>query len=405
MTSQPPTEPTAKPNPGQATEPNPQAYGEQPSGQARKRAWTVLAYVMADDTGAVGETDEDNLIDRVAEEEVGKLIAAARGRDNVHLAVQADFTGRPGTLRVRPGRLPETLPETTAGLEGFTAFAREMCAECPADHYMVIVWGHGAGPLGFFSDGDGTATAGRRSGSLSLTDLGTALRNIAWQRGKDLVDILLVKSCYAATLEAAFELQDAVRFMVSSQAKVPLRTWTIWEVFDALNHPTTDVEATAGQFLNALSRHFDSAIERRFRKEVPFSLVKVANAGAAAKPLERLASMLAERGLDDASRVAIHTARPTRAGDMALLDVVTLCQALKETKELANAANDLASAIRTAVVATQPDDSVFTGLGLFHLPEPLLRLESFANDVTLGSYGRLRLDQATGWSRVAFSAD
>ncbi len=111
------------------------------------------------------------------------------------------------------------------------------------------------------------------AGSLSLTDLGNALREVASQRGKDLVDILLVKSCYAATVEAAYELQGAVRFMLSSQAKVPLRTWTMWEVFEALDRPTTDVEGTATTFLAALSKHFDRAVERRFRKEVPFSLV------------------------------------------------------------------------------------------------------------------------------------
>jgi hypothetical protein len=378
------------------------AAPETPSGQRPTRTWTVLAYIVADDTGVAGSDEDEDLIDRVAEEEVDKLVAAARGRDNMYLAVQADFSGKPGTLRVRPGRRSEKLPESTAGLASFREFAREMRDECPAEHYMVIVWGHGAGPLGFFSDGDGTDGDGGRAGSLSLTDLASVLRDIAKHRDKDLVDILLVKSCYAATLEAAFELQDSVRFLLSSQAKVPLRTWTMWEVLEALNRPTASVEATAEAFLAGLGRHYDQAVERRFRKEVPFSLVDVTGVRDAGRPLAQLADFLATQGLDEATTAAIRAARPTSAGDPALLDVLTLCAHLESVRDARPAATDLSNAIRAAVVATQPEDSAFSGLGVFLLPEPLLRLESFANDVTLGSYGRLRLDQATGWSRVAF---
>ena len=55
------------------------------------------------------------------------------------------------------------------------------------------------------------------------------------------------------------------------------------------------------------------------------------------------------------------------------------------------------------IVENTPAGSSFGGLGLFHFPRnPLLRVESFANEVTEEKYAELVFSQETQWHKVAF---
>src|SRR5262249_42031308 len=146
---------------------------------------------------------------------------------------------------------------------------------CPAQHYAVFFWGHAMGPAGLFQPGERPVvvsplvaflmkvvfflTGTRWSCTLSVQAVSDAIGSIVQNRFRDAqpneavvvvdvpdgadrpiaggggapgdpnapivfmpgqvvpkVDVVLFQDCWMATLETAFELQDDVRYIVSS---------------------------------------------------------------------------------------------------------------------------------------------------------------------------------------------
>ncbi len=218
----------------------------------------------------------------------------------------------------------------------------------------------------------------------------TAAKNAS---AKNRTDVLLVKSCYLATLEAAREIDNLTEYLICSQARVPLRTWSIWEeVFDELHR---EPEGVVKSVMHAIDVHYEDVAERNGRAEIPFSLLKPGGVREFVDgPMAALSGYIADH-LDDARiAMAIEAARPPAGGDKALLDVRTLLANLINIgdPDLAAIAAALDRAIKPyVVVESTPAVSAFGGLGLFHFPRvPLLRAESFANKKSLKrSHGEL----------------
>jgi hypothetical protein len=374
----------------------------EPDPPREEREWGVIAYVMADQRDLSKEDAAQ--FDEIATQEARKLIRAARGLQNVYLSVHVDLTSRQGALRyLVPGRVGrdsvEELKEQRAGIDGLVKFVEASKREQPARHRMLILWGHGFGPLGLFADPDGGEA--KQTGVLTLPDLQTALTRIK-DCGK--VDILLVKSCYMATLEAATELEGLTDYMICSQGLIPLRTWTVWEeVFERLEGEPRKV---AEDVLQAIATHYRDVVERNERSEIPFSLLRPSGIGQVRERIAALSAALLSYAGDPTVAEAIEQARPVAGGDKALLDVRRLCSNLmaSEYVDLANCASALQEAIQPAlVVANTPDDSAFGGVGVFHFPrDPLLRVQSFANEVTELLYLSLDFPKTTGWGALAF---
>jgi hypothetical protein len=119
-------------------------------GKDRKR-WTVLIYMVADDPQG-GE-----LLDRQAVQEMDQITrpALSVNTENLYVALQVDFRTLPGVWRRSIGQSTFIRPESNAAdpatLYGFFDWAT---AECPADHYLLIFWGHSRGQFGMFGDSD-----------------------------------------------------------------------------------------------------------------------------------------------------------------------------------------------------------------------------------------------------------
>src|SRR5262245_7673777 len=102
--------------------------------------WTVMIYMVADDP-AGGE-----LLDQQTNRELDQIICGAvtadRKRENLNVAVQVDFRTRPDVWRRVIGMGAWVQPESSAAdpatLYGFFDWVERTC---PAERYVLILWG------------------------------------------------------------------------------------------------------------------------------------------------------------------------------------------------------------------------------------------------------------------------
>ena len=195
-------------------------------GKDRKR-WTVLIYMVADDPQG-GE-----MLDRLAVQEMDQITKAALSvnTEDLYVALQVDFRTLPGVWRRSIGQSTFVRPESNAAdpatLYGFFDWA---AAECPADHYLLIFWGHSRGQFGMFGDSDPFDYTAQ---TLTLEELRTALAAAKRSLQKP-VDVIAFKDCFMANLETAYELSGLADYLLASPGLVPVEGWPYDDMFKAL---------------------------------------------------------------------------------------------------------------------------------------------------------------------------
>ena len=249
--------------------------------RARKR-WTVLIYMVADDPQG-GE-----LLDRQAVQEMDRITKATlsvKKPEHLHVAVQVDFRTLPGVWRRVIGQNTFVRPESNAAdpdtLYGFFDWAAN---ECPAEHYLLIFWGHSAGQFGMFADSDPFDYTAQ---TLTLVELRNALTAAKRSLEKP-VDIIAFKDCFMATLEIAYELSGLADYVLASPGLVPVVGWPYDEMFGgladdkhwALQRDQRALDA-AKQILAALGDHYEVPANKDPHEEVPYSLLSTRGASAA----------------------------------------------------------------------------------------------------------------------------
>jgi hypothetical protein len=369
--------------------------------------WAVLAYIVADEVASTHES-----LDDAARKELEALLTA-KNHDDVAIAAQIDYRDMAGVWRykgtnknVRNG-CPETLRESNANdpevFKEFLAWGRE---QCPADRYLLMCWGHGGGPGGFFSDADKDSKF-PFGHPLTPRHLSSALRSFAAPPGptgksKPPFDILLMKACYACTLEVALQLHGVCDFLIASQNLIPSQTF--WPYAALLNHlQGGDTKAVATQLVRDVGRFYTLDANRPDKTEVPYALIDLSVIERVVPPMKKLVSAL------ETDRVwLMNEARKGACpGDAAMLDVMTFCQNLvgMGDKGLAAAAEELRNAVtdeqKPLVIERYPRLSAFRGINLFY--HPGYRVESNVRDsVSFGAYQRSAFAEKTRWADVAF---
>ena len=249
----------------------------------RKR-WTVLIYMVADDPQG-GE-----LLDQQAVREMDEITKAAMSeetRKHLNVALQVDFRTLPGVWRRVIGETTFVRPEGNAAdpatLYGFFEWAAR---ECPADHYVLIFWGHSRGQFGMFGDSDPFDYTAQ---TLTLDELGEALKAAKRSLEKP-VDIIAFKDCFMATLETAYELGGLADYLLASPSLVPVEGWPYDDMFAALARDDGGPRVEAEQLLDALEQHYAKrpVPPGEVLKEVPYSLLSTRGAIAAVKKLGAL---------------------------------------------------------------------------------------------------------------------
>jgi hypothetical protein len=211
----------------------------------KMKKWTVMVYLNAannlepfgvkdmNEMEMVGSTQDVNVVVECARYQ-GKQ--AVRPNSQYMVNPYSEFSGAfyfgldnsPGTrryyilkdddkTRLRSVMI-ENIGATDAGRpEPLAQFGSWAAEAFPAEHYLLIIWNHGAGWSGVSYD-DNTHHG------MDLPEVREALEGICStlkKQGKDRIDILDFDACLMATMEVGYELKDTVDYLVASQETEP----------------------------------------------------------------------------------------------------------------------------------------------------------------------------------------
>lgn len=440
-----------------------------------KKRWTVLHYLVAVTDRRPGV---DEALRAAAEEELAGIAAAARDHlADMHVAYQLEFWDGVGTAarpvrRLRTGRWTAGAPIEATSDPFEDLMKRPRRADdirkffmatgdpasplhCPSDHVAVFFWGHSAGPAGIFdllagstrplptlirsatalADRLPAERARRLRGFISLPHLSGAFAALP-QR----CDLVVFKDCWMSTLEAACELAEHVDTAIASQSQVPVTgVWPYPKLYRALagaGDGADQIEAARFKpLVKALADRY-ATLEARLPDadgrpafpSVPFSLLDLTKAseaqaafGGLAKALGRKSALsgAAQSARSKAFDAASTGPLPGTAGDIALVDVRTLCDRLAPLVPAAAIAA-VRRVVNDVVVDRQsrgPADNC-TGLSLFYHPSKQRLVATPAQGPTAAGvfdnlflkknvlaipYGKLALNRlADRWSSIAF---
>ena len=183
-------------------------------------SWTIMVYMADDFTSSLDWQTDFNEMEAALQAPGTNIIALVDpygSGDSALYKVQHDPNFIDGTLvsskiddngTVISGGEVNMAEAST--LRSFVEFA---ASTFPADKYVLILWGHGAGWKGLCPDA---------TDILTLPELGDALFQATTAMGKPL-DVVVVDSCAEAALETLWQIHEYSRYFVGSEKDVPFQ--------------------------------------------------------------------------------------------------------------------------------------------------------------------------------------
>jgi hypothetical protein len=175
---------------------------------SRRKSWAVMVFMAVDDDLAP-----------YALADIRQMQAVGSSKD-VDIIVQLNWKNasierhRVLSTDIEPLTVPG-LPADATSLDALAALLQQIQVDCPADHYMLQLWGHAYG-VGFGRSNDDR---------MPLAGLARVLTDFANDRQGLKLEVLAGVTCRMSKIETAYELRDAVRFLVASQVGVPFLGW------------------------------------------------------------------------------------------------------------------------------------------------------------------------------------
>lgn len=395
-----------------------------------RAAWTVMVYMAGD----------NNLSDASVRDL--KEIASVGATDEVHLVAEHDTAGDGPTYRYYLHQGDEVpapvmdLGETDSGdpqtLLNFITWARE---SYPAQHTMLILWGHGrswqpeaAQKLAAEGAADGAlagadadpalgATMFRGTVEAMLAEAMEAERSICSDSGtgnaidvKELaqvlalaaeqsgqpIDILGMDACLMCNVELAYELKDCVGYIVGSEEIVPNAGWP----YDRLLRQLVDKPAMLPEELarRAPQQYVKRYVAWGYDGPVTLAALDLSRVDHVAQPLGALAEALvahmpaAAYELFDAQKESSHFWNAT------LWDIAHFCEALQK-RTADEAVRKAAGRVRAAVV---PGEDSFivegrtSGPAVAQCSGLTIYLRPYRQEIS-PHYGQLAFATETGW--------
>jgi hypothetical protein len=117
----------------------------------------------------------------------------------------------------------------------------------PADHYLLVLWDHGTGCLGFCVD----ETSGDH---MDINELFYALNDSSVAH----LDIVAFDACLMAQIEVAYELHTVTDFLVFSEEGIPLYGFPYDDILqDLTTHPSRTPDQLAGLLVHYYTSAYD----------------------------------------------------------------------------------------------------------------------------------------------------
>jgi Clostripain family len=405
------------------------------------KPWALLAYTVADDHSG------GDPIDAPVKKEL-KAMCDAADFGQVSIAAQVDFKNTSGVFRASLVTQPETRDfedvsaedhplwrQILGQLEGsalrvqmdktdlnsaradvFRDFLRFGVQQCPADRYLVFVYGHSSGPMGLFYDRDSQKHV---PNTMRLNDLAESVRAVDGRAA-----VVVFRDCFMNTLETAYQFKGVAEFLIASQSEVPIAGIWPWMALMTTLMPGAGSDHVARALAMQLGSFLDAKANRDPFADAPISLIDLNAAEATAGPLKALADALEEARRDpercgacaralDGARVGYEN-DPSRPGDPALLDVPTMCKNLEQlgADPVAGPARSLGDVVRSRLVRwhhAQKDR--YYGTSIYYKPVKPKDIEMSVMQAgdeeeaekDAACYRQLALSVATGWDRVALN--
>ena len=133
-------------------------------------------------------------------------------------------------------------------------FLLNCICDMPAQHYMLVLSGHGSGSVGDFLG------ARKRSSGLTIPDLSETLRNVtecfkdaSAARVYQRMDILGLDSCQMSTAEVAFQVRTYVSYLVGAEGFEPNTGWPYDRMLDSLKKAVGQAEKISQAAMEAIN--------------------------------------------------------------------------------------------------------------------------------------------------------
>src|ERR1041384_1590155 len=111
-----------------------------------------------------------------------------------------------------------------------------------ADHYMLILAGHGSGILGEFLREDDRDNNPGKSDHMNFINLGGLIEEINEELlGGNKIDVLGMDSCLMAMTEIAYGLHNHVKVMIGAEGFEPMAGWPYHRVLEQVSQIPDDV--------------------------------------------------------------------------------------------------------------------------------------------------------------------
>lgn len=219
--------------------------GKLKAAQPNARDWTVLCYFngncdlqsdMEESMKALEQTGSDDHISFVAQMARGDH----GGEAQRILLKKPSFMGMKKNSEVM-GELGKTNMAHPQTLKDFISWGMQ---KFPAQHYMVLLNGHGMGFLGCLPDDT--------SNDFMMTpELKSALDVATKESGKK-IDVLGFDSCLMANAETAYAAKDAANFLVGSEEVLVSGNWDYGEFSGKMKEKADKGDLPVGEALEAM---------------------------------------------------------------------------------------------------------------------------------------------------------
>lgn len=323
---------------------------------AARKPWTVLIFMVVDEDALAPYA----LIDLRDLRRLGafngfNLVAEVRWHD----APPERYQVAEGELRaLGEPRLPTSAGRTSA----LRQFLADAVREFPAEHYVVMLWGH--------SYGYGYGRPGHDR--VPFQDLVPVFSEFAALREGQKLEILACNSCRIGKVETVYELHPVVQYMVSSQVGVPYEGWPLRSVFaELVKSPNLSSAELARTMV-------DKYCEWYRQRTVSMSMLNLEEGERVVQDMKALASTLFARlGKNPGDLRIVHEAFVKAANDEEdtepVVDVLELCTQLARLSEDADVKAAASTVLETLQSSgfiashdgTGPGSERLHGIGLF----------------------------------------